>query len=138
MQIGEVADQAGVSIQTMRYYERRGLLPEPQRSEAGYRRYGQDALRRVRFIRRAQELGFTLEEIAELLALWEQSAVACDHVAERATATLDRIDAKIGDLQRMRSALGQYVSACRAGQTLPGCPLLLSLGDPSGESNDDG
>lgn len=138
MQIGEVANQAGVSIQTMRYYERRGLLSEPRRSEGGYRRYGQDALRRVRFIRRAQELGFTLEEIGELLALWEQSAVACDHVAGRATATLDRIDAKIGDLQRMRSALGQYVSACRAGQTLPGCPLLLSLGGLSGELNDDG
>lgn len=129
MRIGEVAAQAHVSIQALRYYERRGLLPTPSRQTSGYRRYDSDALQRVRFIRRAQDLGFTLNEIGDLLSLWADSAKSCGAVEKRATITLDRIDEKIGDLKRMRTALAHYVTACRDRHSLEGCPLLAALGE---------
>jgi Hg(II)-responsive transcriptional regulator len=128
MRIGEVATHTHVSVETLRYYERRGLLPEPARSASGYRTYSADVVRRVHFVRHAQQLGFTLEEIADLLAMWEDSATSCEAVANRATATLTRIDAKMEQLARMRGALAQYVTACRARETLAECPLLVSLG----------
>jgi MerR family copper efflux transcriptional regulator len=127
VRIGELASQTNVAIETLRYYEKRGLLQEPERSPAGYRAYGPETVRRVRFIRRAQELGFTLREIADLLTFWEDSATACGKVEARATATLQRIDEKIRDLERMRSALAQYVTACRTREALSECPLLASL-----------
>src|SRR5215207_8802008 len=99
MRIGEVAAEAAVNIQTLRYYERVGLLPNPDRRPSGYRAYGRDTVRRVRFIKRAQELGFTLGEIGDLLALRERSASACEQVEGRASATLVRIEEKIRDLQ---------------------------------------
>ena len=128
MRIGEVAKRVNVSVETLRYYERRGLLPDPDRSATGYRAYATDTVRRVRFIRHAQELGFTLEEIVDLLGLWGDSATSCDQVADRAEATLTRIDAKMKRLSRMRRALAQYVTACRAKESLAECPLLLTLG----------
>jgi MerR family copper efflux transcriptional regulator len=132
MRIGEVAKRVNVSVETLRYYERRGLLADPDRSAAGYRAYAPDTIRRVRFIRNAQELGFTLEEIVDLLALWGDSATSCDQVAIRAEATLTRIDAKMKQLRRMRQGLAQYVTACRAQETLAECPLLLTLGRDEG------
>ena len=128
MRIGEVATNARVSVETLRYYERRGLLPKPERSASGYRSYDADTVRRVHFVRHAQHVGFTLDEIADLLGMWEDSATSCEQVEGRATATLTRIDAKIDQLTRMRAALAQYVSACRARETLADCPLLASLG----------
>ncbi|NUQ91510.1 MAG: heavy metal-responsive transcriptional regulator [Gemmatimonadaceae bacterium] len=128
MRIGEVATNARVSVETLRYYERRGLLPNPERSASGYRSYGPDTVRRVRFVRHAQQLGFTLDEIADLLGMWEDSATSCEQVADRAAATLTRIDAKMEQLARMRVALAKYVSACHAHETLADCPLLVSLG----------
>jgi Hg(II)-responsive transcriptional regulator len=127
VRIGELASQTNVAIETLRYYEKRGLLQEPDRSPAGYRAYSPDTVRRVRFIRRAQELGFTLQEIADLLTFWEDSATSCGRVEARATATLGRIDQKIRDLEHMRSALAQYVTACRTREALSECPLLASL-----------
>jgi DNA-binding transcriptional MerR regulator len=132
MRIGEVAARTDVSIQTLRYYERRGLLPALPRERSGYRRYNSDALRRVRFIRRAQDLGFTLREISDLLRLWADSARSCGAVEKRATLALARIDRKARDLKRMRSALAQYVTACRNRHSLVECPLLEVLG-----ANDD-
>lgn len=128
MRIGEVASRTHVTVETLRYYERRGLLASPDRSSSGYRSYGRDAIRRVHFVRHAQQLGFTLDEIADLLGMWEDSATSCEQVAARAAATLTRIDAKMEQLARMRGALAQYVSACRARETLADCPLLVSLG----------
>ncbi len=128
MQIGEVAAKAAVSIQTLRYYERRGLLPAPERRTSGYRVYSDQALQRVRFIRRAQDLGFTLDEIADLLSLWADSDTSCTAVERRAGAALKRIDTKIHELTRMRGALDHYVAACRARQSLEQCPLLDVLG----------
>jgi Hg(II)-responsive transcriptional regulator len=127
MRIGEVAAEAAVNIQTLRYYERVGLLPAPQRHSSGYRSYASDAVRRVRFIKRAQELGFTLAEIADLLDLKQQSETSCKLVETRAAATLDRIAEKIRDLDRMRDALSRYVHACHESAPLGECPLLHAL-----------
>ena len=132
MRIGEVAAEAAVNIHTLRYYERVGLLPAPDRHPSGYRSYAPDAVRRVRFIKRAQELGFTLAEIGDLLALREQSETSCTLVETRAGATLERIDEKIRDLDRMRDALSHYVHACRSSRPLDECPLLRAL-DTSAE-----
>jgi MerR family mercuric resistance operon transcriptional regulator len=130
MRIGEVAAEAAVNIQTLRYYERVGLLPPPGRRSSGYRMYGPEAVRRVRFIKRAQELGFTLSEIGDLLALREQSETSCAKVETRAAATLERIAEKIRDLANMRDALSQYVDACQARRPVGECPLLRALDRP--------
>jgi MerR family transcriptional regulator, copper efflux regulator len=128
MRIGELAQQAGVNTQTLRYYERRGLIETGRRATSGYREYDDIAVRRVRFIRRAQELGFTLDEIRGLMGLWNDSLGSCSAAEKRASATLDRIEQKIGDLLRMREALAKYVSACRTEPALDRCPLLEELG----------
>ena len=128
MRIGILAAQSGVGVQALRYYERRGLLTAPKRSRAGFREYEADTARRVRFIRRAQGLGFTLEEVRELLALWTDSSKSCAAVEKRARATLARIEAKMVDLKRMNDALAQYVTACRARPAMQECPLLAGLG----------
>lgn len=133
MRIGEVAAAAAVNVQTLRYYERVGLLPEPERRSSGYRAYDPESVRRVRFIRRAQDLGFTLGEIADLLDLREQSASACEQVEARASATLGRIREKIRDLESMRAALSEYVTTCHSRRTLGECPLLRALDRPAGE-----
>src|SRR6267378_1367440 len=91
MRIGELSAETSVSIQTLRYYERRGLLPAPHRRASGFRVYDPDTTRRVRFIRRAQDLGFTLQEIGILLAFWGHPAKACGAVEQRARDTLERI-----------------------------------------------
>lgn len=128
MLIGQVAAQTGVTIQTLRYYEQLGLIPAPARRRSGYRTYDPNAVQRVRFIRRAQEIGFTLQEIGELLGFWPDSKKSCGRVERHAAATLERIDEKIRDLRRMRSALAQYVTACRDRRSFDECPLLVSLG----------
>ncbi len=130
MRIGELASQADVNIQTLRYYERRGLLDAPERLASGYRVYDTSAVQQVRFIRRAQELGFTLQEIADLLTLWRDSAESCQAVEGRASAALDRIDYKMRDLKRMRRGLAQYVTACQRRDSLNERPLLKELGRP--------
>jgi len=136
MRIGELAQHAGVSTQTLRYYERRGLLDQKQRTQSGYREYNLNAVRQVRFIRRAQDLGFTLEEIGDLLALWPDSVKSCAAVERRASATLARIEQKISDLRRMRDALSQYVVACQHRESLQECPLLGDLGVGDVSAND--
>ena len=128
MRIGELAQRAGVNAQTLRYYEKRGLIETGQRSTSGYRDYDDDATRRVRFIRRAQDLGFTLDEIRGLISLWNDSSESCSAAEKRASATLDRIEHKITELQRMSEALSKYVSVCRTRPALDRCPLLEKLG----------
>jgi Hg(II)-responsive transcriptional regulator len=128
MRIGEVAAEARVGVQTLRYYERRGLLPRPRRQSSGQRTYEAGAVQRVRFIKRAQDLGFTLDEIDALLGLWADSAKSCQAVENRAAETLERINAKIRDLRQMQRALAQYVTACRDRHALDECPLLEALG----------
>lgn len=129
MKIGELAREAGVNVQTVRYYERRGLLPEPTRRESGYREYTQDFLDRLRFIRRGQELGFTLTEIQELLSLRVDPDTTADEVKARAEAKVDDITRKIEDLDEIRRALGHLAGACGGGHgPTDECPLLVHMG----------
>jgi Hg(II)-responsive transcriptional regulator len=129
MQIGEIARRAGVNVQTVRYYERRGLLEEPRRRASGYREYTEGSLQRLRFIRRAQELGFTLGEIGELLALRLHPRTTASDVKARALGKLEEVDARIRDLTRIRAALSHLAGTCRGGRGPTGdCPLLDALG----------
>jgi MerR family mercuric resistance operon transcriptional regulator len=113
MTIGGLARAAGVNIETVRYYERRGLLSAPERSRAGYRQYGDDALWRLQFVARAKRLGFTLSEIAELLAADGSRGV--DDVLGAANAKLTAVEAQLGELATKRDRLRQLVRACEDG-----------------------
>lgn len=123
--IGRLADQAAVHVETIRYYQRRGLLAEPARPLRGQRRYAEDAVRRVRFIKRAQVLGFTLEEVGSLLAL--DVAGACAETRELAANKLLVIERKLADLKAMRQALTALLSQCDAGATEGDCPIIHAL-----------
>ena len=125
--IGQIARQAGVGVETVRFYERQGLLAGPARTASGYRQYTEDVVDRLRFIRRAKELGFTLKEIAELLALRLDPETSCGEVRGRAKAKIDDIEAKIRDLQRMRQALDKLVASCRGRGPISACPILDAL-----------
>jgi len=132
--IGQLATQAHVNVQTIRYYERCGLLTAPYRLESGYRIYPPDAIQRIRFIKQAQKLGFTLHEIADLLALSVQSEDVCDDVRQRAEAKIQELDTKIGLLLDMRQILQQLVTDCNQRQLTPTCPLLDALQTHIGET----
>ncbi len=125
--IGQLAEQAQVNRETVRYYERRRLLQRPSRSLGGYRVFSDDALRRLRFIRHAKMLGFSLEEIKELLALQVRSVDTCDRVRARTLTKVADIEGKIEALQRMRRALSELVSACSRRRKTDDCPILDSL-----------
>jgi MerR family transcriptional regulator, copper efflux regulator len=125
--IGEVAEQSKVHIETLRYYERRGLVERPPRSASNYRLYPEDAVRRVRFIKRAQELGFTLKDIKELLSLRAAPEAGCAEVRAHAEVKIKDIDAKIGSLTVMKHALAKLVAECAGEGPLTDCPILESL-----------
>ncbi len=129
LKIGEVANRAGVNLQTIRYYEREGLLPEPPRLASGYRMFPEDAVRRVRFIKRAQELGFTLSEIKELLALRVDQHRRSADVRTLAEAKITDIEQKIRTLQAMKRILKQLAERCPGCGPTSECPILESL-DP--------
>lgn len=124
MSIGELAALAGVPAATVRYYERRGLIAEPPRTNSGYRQYGPDTAERLRFIKRVQELGFSLEEIAELLELWADDPSACAPVQEKTLAKLNEVRRKIGELRRMEHVLEELAASCAAGRPTAECPIL--------------
>lgn len=128
MKIGEVAAEAGVSVQTVRFYERSGILPEPPRSPSGYRSYGQDDLQRVRFVRRAKELGFTLSEVRELLDLRVDPRRTADDVRSRAEVKIQTTRSKIRDLQRIEHALQHLVDSCQAHGSPDACALMHAIG----------
>lgn len=127
MRIGEVATRARVSAATVRYYERRGLIPAPPRSAAGYRRFGPETVDRIRFIKHAQRLGFVLEEIRELLALRVEDAAPCEAVQARAEKKAAEIERKIRELQRMKQVLDELVASCEARRPTRECPILEVL-----------
>jgi MerR family transcriptional regulator, copper efflux regulator len=127
--IGAVATAAQVNIQTIRYYERRGLVPAPRRSAAGYRQYPPDAVARLQFIRRAQALGFALDEIRELLALRVRPGSACHTVARRTEAKIAQVNEKIRQLQRLKRTLEHLVAACATRTPTDDCPVLRAMED---------
>lgn len=112
LKIGEVARRAGVGVETIRYYERQGLLESPQRRASGYRQYDESVVSRLQFIRRAKTLGFTLAEIRELLGLWCNGSTQCEHVRARAEQKISDIEEKICSLQAMKRSLVQLVRRC--------------------------
>jgi MerR family mercuric resistance operon transcriptional regulator len=121
--IGRLARAAGVNLETIRYYQRRGLLATPPRPQGGVRRYPPEALARLRFIKRAQQLGFTLREVRELLVLGSGRCTDTRRIAE---VQLEQIEARLHDLQRMRRSLRKLITACRAGQDTA-CPIVETL-----------
>lgn len=127
--IGQVAAAAAVNIQTIRYYERRGLFATPRRTGSGYRQYAEDAVTRLRFIKHAQELGFSLKEIQELLALRVRHSAACDSVERTTRQKIELVDRKIRVLGRIRDTLEQLAAACASRRPTDDCPILEALED---------
>ena len=123
--IGQLAATAGVNVETIRYYQRRKLFPEPRRAYGGVRRYGSDEIVRLRFIRSAQRLGFTLSEIDDLLALLAPRA--CSKTRNIAAAKLAVIDERIGELQKLRAEFTALLSQCDANSDEGRCPIIEQL-----------
>jgi DNA-binding transcriptional MerR regulator len=129
MRIGEAASRAGVNVQTLRYYERRGLLPRLPRRSSGYREFTSDAILLVRFIKRAQDLGFSLDEVEELLRLRGDRKRDRRHVRQVAERRLRQVEAKIGELRAIRQALAHLIDRCATGSTLE-CPIIEAFEAP--------
>lgn len=124
MTIGQVARQAGVTVETVRFYQRQRLIAEPKKPLSGYRLYGKDTIARLRFIKRAQELGFTLKEISNLLLLGDGHCADTKGLAAKKLAT---VKAKIADLQAMRKVLEELIRKCETNPDQKSCPLVTSL-----------
>lgn len=127
--IGKVASQAGVGIETIRFYERQALIDPPPRSASGYRLFPVSTVQRLRFIRRAKELGFSLKEIKELLILQSDPQATCGDIKKRAEKKLNDIDQRIHDLETMRNALKILLSACSSNETSAECPIMQAIAD---------
>ena len=125
--IGHVARLAGVGVETVRFYEREGLLAEPERRQSGYRQYGDEVIQRLRFIRRAKELGFSLAEIRDLLNLRDDPEATAGEVRARAEAKVAEIEAKVRDLQRMKKALLTLTATCSGHGSVRTCPIIEAL-----------
>lgn len=123
--IGALAKAANVNVETIRFYQRKGLLPEPDKPYGGIRRYGEADVARVRFVKSAQRLGFSLDEIADLLKL--EDGTHCHEASSLAERKLGDIRMKLADLARMESVLAQLVCACHARKGNVSCPLIASL-----------
>ncbi len=125
--IGQLAKRADVGVETVRFYERKALLAEPDRRPSGYRQYDEEVVDRLRFIKRAKELGFTLKEIKELLSLRVDPSTTCTDVKNRAEEKIGDIQAKIRTLQGMKKALVKLTKACSGRGGISECPILESL-----------
>jgi MerR family mercuric resistance operon transcriptional regulator len=125
--IGQLSKLSDTGVEAIRFYERRGVLPPAKRTEGGYRQYGRDTVKRLHFIHRAQELGFSLKEITQLIALRVTSKSNCSEVKKRALSKLQQIESKISDLQKMRDVLKEVTQACVANRPIADCPILNSF-----------
>jgi len=125
MTIGALARAAGVNVETVRFYQRKGLIPEPDRPRGSIRRYGADELGRLRFIKSAQKLGFSLDEVADLLKL--EDGTHCEQAREQGRKKLDDVRARIADLKRIEAALADLVTRCSATRGRVRCPLIDAL-----------
>ena len=132
MKIGEVAKLAGTGIETIRFYEREGVLLEPKRRPSGYRQYDEATVERLDYIRRAKELGFTLSEIKELLSL-SFAHSNCDHIRQRAEGRITDIENKIRSLQQMKRSLRKILERCQTKNSTDDCPLVHKTRKPSGK-----
>jgi len=132
MRIGELARQTRCQVETIRYYERVGILPEPQRQQNNYRHYGEPHHRRLRFVRRCRDLGFSLEEVRTLLGMIDGGTSSCAEVEALGRGHLEAVRAKITDLRQMESRLRELVARCQGGNT-PDCSFLEELFDSQSE-----
>ncbi len=130
--IGELARLAGVPVDTIRYYERTGLIAPPPRTPSGYRAYPAQALARLLMVRRAKELGFTLSEIGELLDLYNHRGSPCRHIHCRAVAKLEEIEGRILELHRIKDELKSLVGGCSPNTPVHECPVLASIAPAGG------
>ena len=126
--IGQLAKKSQVNIDTVRYYERRGIIPEPPRRDSGYRQYSQDDVARIQFIKRAKELGFTLQEVQELLNLRVDPDTPCAVVKRRADLKIIDIKEKLQSLKRIKKALNKLSASCSGRGPVGDCPILAALG----------
>ena len=127
MTIGKVAQLSGIGIETVRFYEREGLIPKPPRRESGYRQYPEETIDRIRFIRRAKELGFSLKEIMELLSLHIDPKATCGDIRKRAEEKIADIDGRIQSLRKMKNALSKLTTSCKGKGPVSECPILDAL-----------
>ncbi len=125
--IGRVAKRAGVGVETIRFYERKGLLEDPPRRESGYRQYPEEAVARIRFIRRAKDLGFSLREVDELLTVRVVRRTSASEVRRRAEAKIEDIEIKLAELGRMKAALVELTACCEGRGATGECPILEAL-----------
>ena len=125
--IGKVARRAGVGIETVRFYERQGLIDEPPRAASGYRHYPEDVVARLEFIRRAKQLGFSLGQIKELLTLRVEPSATCSDVKRRVDAKMADVEDKIRELQRIKRALNKLGRSCSGKGPIQECPILHAL-----------
>ena len=128
--IGQIAKQAGIGVETVRFYEREGLLSPSARRPSGYREFQPEAITRLRFIKQAQRLGFTLREVKELLSLKLAPGSTRKQIRERAVAKIADIDRRIGELVRMKESLAPLIAACDGKGSLQGCPILEAIDRP--------
>jgi len=124
MTIGQVAKRAGVGVETIRFYERKGLIAQPPRLNFGFRYYSNNDVVHVRFIQKGKELGFSLKEIAELLSLEGNPQATCGDVKQRAEDKITTIEERVRDLQKMKRSLMRLTAACSGGGSIEDCPIL--------------
>ncbi len=130
--IGKLAQKTGIAVETVRFYERKGLIADPPRGpSSGYREYPAETVQRLRFIRRAKELGFTLREVGELLALRTDTSTSCGEVREQVAGKLGDVRERINDLRRMERALAKLHALCASTDPLGDCPMLDLLDEPA-------
>lgn len=127
LNIGKVAKQAEMTVETIRFYEKQGLITPPERNASGYRQYPEETVKRLKFIRHAKEVGFTLNEIAELLALRRSKGASCADIKVRTAEKIELVDEKIRDLKRIRTALISLMMKCTGKGPVSECPILEEL-----------
>jgi len=127
LSIGQVAKRTGITVETVRFYEKKGLIAAPRRTDSGYRQYPGDTVKRVRFIQNAKEVGFTLKDIGELLALRREPGTSCTDIKLRAAHKIEEVDRKIRELTRIRGALSKLKSTCTGSGAVSQCPILEEL-----------
>ena len=125
--IGKVANQAGVGVETVRFYGRQGVISQPSRRQSGYRQYPPETVAQIRFVKRAKELGFTLKEIKSLLSLRASSESSCSDVRRQAEAKIADVQQKISDLRRMENALRKLLTVCSGRGPVTACPILDAM-----------
>ncbi len=125
--IGKVAKQSGVGVETVQFYERRGLIEQPPRAESGYRQYPEGTVLRIRFIKQAKELGFILKEIGELLVLRNEPKATCDDLRQRAEIKLIDINNRMEKLAKIRDILNNLIKSCSLEKSIGECPVLNAI-----------